>query len=290
MELRAEDGTLLRKLTDPRRPGGSTVHGRLHARGRLVLTELARPAGGRWTGARPDLPASCAGNLELSERRMSRPGRFRARDAGSGTSRWTLARLSTSRSGASLTTREAPNCRRRGEWHRLDARATGSSFSTCPRAHGRASRYPRLRTTSRHEHGWYPGGHLLARSCRGLEVARARAGLDGAESHLRRSRARVVRGLLDRDGRQRRREGTLLLDARTGEALARIVEGRAGAGASQVNLLPSLRHRLTRGARSWALYSDRRGRTRTAPTESLRRALAEGGFRLRGVELEVVSP
>ena len=82
---------------------------------------------------------------------------------------------------------------------------------------------------------------------------------------------------------------TLLLDARTGEALARIVEGRAGAGASQVNLLPSLRHRLSRGARSWAL-TPMPGPDTTSPAESLRRALAEGGFRLRGVDLEVVSP
>jgi WD40 repeat protein len=83
--------------------------------------------------------------------------------------------------------------------------------------------------------------------------------------------------------------GALLLDGRTGEALARIVEGRAGAGASQVNVLPSLKYRLSRGANSWAL-TRLPGPETTTPAESLRRALAEGGFRLRGVELEVVSP
>jgi len=83
--------------------------------------------------------------------------------------------------------------------------------------------------------------------------------------------------------------GALLLDGRTGEALARIVEGRAGAGASQVNVLPSLRYRLARTGHSWSLFPLPEP-DRTAPAESLRRALAEGGFRLRGVELEVVSP
>jgi serine/threonine protein kinase/WD40 repeat protein len=83
--------------------------------------------------------------------------------------------------------------------------------------------------------------------------------------------------------------GALLLDARTGKALARIVEGRAGAGASQVNVLPGLRHRLSRGARSWAL-TPMPGPDTASPEESLRRALAEGGFRLSGVDLEVVSP
>ncbi|HET6981870.1 MAG TPA: hypothetical protein VFI53_06995, partial [Myxococcaceae bacterium] len=83
--------------------------------------------------------------------------------------------------------------------------------------------------------------------------------------------------------------GALLLDGRTGEALARIVEGRAGAGASQVNVLPSLRYRLARTGNSWSLFP-LPAPERTAPAESLRRTLAEGGFRLQGVELEVVSP
>jgi serine/threonine protein kinase/WD40 repeat protein len=83
--------------------------------------------------------------------------------------------------------------------------------------------------------------------------------------------------------------GALLLDGRTGEALARVVEGRAGAGASQVNVLPSLRYRLARTGHSWSLFS-LPGPDSTAPTASLRRTLAEGGFRLRGVELEVASP
>ncbi|RPH72088.1 MAG: hypothetical protein EHM78_04695 [Myxococcaceae bacterium] len=83
--------------------------------------------------------------------------------------------------------------------------------------------------------------------------------------------------------------GALLLDARTGEALARIVAGRAGVGASQVNVLPSLRSRISRGPRFWALLP-LPGPDTTLPEESLRRALAEGGFRLRGVEIEAVSP
>jgi tRNA A-37 threonylcarbamoyl transferase component Bud32/WD40 repeat protein len=83
--------------------------------------------------------------------------------------------------------------------------------------------------------------------------------------------------------------GALLLDAHTGEALARIVEGRAGAGASQVNVLLSLRYRLARTGHSWSLFPVPEPDS-TSPAESLRRALADGGFRLRGVELEVVSP
>jgi serine/threonine protein kinase/WD40 repeat protein len=83
--------------------------------------------------------------------------------------------------------------------------------------------------------------------------------------------------------------GALLLDARNGESLARIIEGRAGSGASQVNVLPSLKYRLSRGGNSWAL-TPMPGPETTSPAESLRRALSEGGFRLRGVELEVASP
>jgi WD40 repeat protein len=83
--------------------------------------------------------------------------------------------------------------------------------------------------------------------------------------------------------------GALLLDGRTGESLARIVEGRAGAGASQVNVLPSLKYRLSRTGSSWAV-TPLPGPETTTPAESLRRALAEGGFKLRGVDLEVASP
>jgi len=83
--------------------------------------------------------------------------------------------------------------------------------------------------------------------------------------------------------------GTLLLEGRTGESLARILEGRAGAGASQVNVLPSLRYRLSRDGSSWAV-TPLPGPETASPADSLRRALAEGGFRLRGVELEVASP
>ena len=82
--------------------------------------------------------------------------------------------------------------------------------------------------------------------------------------------------------------GTLLLDAGTGELLARVVAGRSGVGASQVNVLPSLRARISRGPRSWTLLP-LPGPDTTPPAESLRRALAEGGFRLRGVEIEAVS-
>jgi len=83
--------------------------------------------------------------------------------------------------------------------------------------------------------------------------------------------------------------GAVLLDARTGEKLARIVAGRAGVGASQVNVLPSLRASIARGPRSWALLP-LPGPDTTRPAESLRRALQEGGFQLRGVEVEAVSP
>jgi WD40 repeat protein len=47
--------------------------------------------------------------------------------------------------------------------------------------------------------------------------------------------------------------GALLLDARTGESLARVVAGRSGVGASQVDVLPGLRFLISRGPRSWAL-------------------------------------
>jgi WD40 repeat protein len=83
--------------------------------------------------------------------------------------------------------------------------------------------------------------------------------------------------------------GAVLLDGRTGEELARIVEGPSGAGLSQVNVLPTLRYRLARGAHSWAVFPIPAPDS-LAPAESLRHALARGGFRLRGVELEVVSP
>ncbi|HET6984496.1 MAG TPA: protein kinase [Myxococcaceae bacterium] len=80
----------------------------------------------------------------------------------------------------------------------------------------------------------------------------------------------------------------LLLDSGTGELLARIVASRSGVGASQVNVLPSLQSRISRGARSWALLP-LPGPDATPPAESLRRALAEGGFQLRGVEIEAVA-
>jgi serine/threonine protein kinase/WD40 repeat protein len=83
--------------------------------------------------------------------------------------------------------------------------------------------------------------------------------------------------------------GAALLDSRTGEELARIFEGRSGSAAPEVNVHPGLRFRMSRADRSWALFPLPEP-DRTAPAESLRRALAEGGFRLRGVELEVVSP
>ena len=54
-------------------------------------------------------------------------------------------------------------------------------------------------------------------------------------------------------------------------------------------MLPSLRYRLARTGHSWSLFPLPEPE-RTAAPESLRRTLAEGGFRLKGVELEVVSP
>ncbi|HUM12655.1 MAG TPA: WD40 repeat domain-containing serine/threonine-protein kinase [Myxococcaceae bacterium] len=83
--------------------------------------------------------------------------------------------------------------------------------------------------------------------------------------------------------------GAVLLDGRTGAELARIVEGPSGAGLSQVNVFPTLRYRLTRGAHAWAVFPIPAADS-LSPEDSLRRALADGGFRLRGVELEVVSP
>ena len=83
--------------------------------------------------------------------------------------------------------------------------------------------------------------------------------------------------------------GAALLDARTGEELARIFEGRSGSATPEVNVHPGLRFRMSRGDRSWALFP-LPGPDTSSPAESLRRALADGGFRLQGVELEVVSP
>jgi len=83
--------------------------------------------------------------------------------------------------------------------------------------------------------------------------------------------------------------GAALLDARTGEELARIFEGRSGFAAPEVNVHPGLRFRMSRADRRWALFP-LPGPDTSSPAESLRRALEEGGFRLRGVEVEVVSP
>ena len=83
--------------------------------------------------------------------------------------------------------------------------------------------------------------------------------------------------------------GAALFDGRTGESLARIRAGSAGATASQINPLPSLKYRVVRAARSWTL-SPLPAPDTGSPAESLRRALAEGGFRLRGVELETAAP
>jgi serine/threonine protein kinase/WD40 repeat protein len=83
--------------------------------------------------------------------------------------------------------------------------------------------------------------------------------------------------------------GASLFDARTGEELARIFEGRSGSTAPEANVHPGLRFRIARGERSWSLFPLAKPDV-TTPAESLRRALDEGGFRLRGVELEVASP
>ena len=83
--------------------------------------------------------------------------------------------------------------------------------------------------------------------------------------------------------------GAGLLDARSGESLARIYEGRSGSAAPDVNVHPGLRFRMSRGERNWSLFPLAMPDA-SSPAESLRRALEEGGFRLRGVELEVVSP
>jgi WD40 repeat protein len=83
--------------------------------------------------------------------------------------------------------------------------------------------------------------------------------------------------------------GATLLDARTGEELARIFEARSGSATPEVNVHPGLRFRMARGERSWSLFP-LPGVDTSSPAESLRRALEEGGFRLRGVEIEVVSP
>lgn len=83
--------------------------------------------------------------------------------------------------------------------------------------------------------------------------------------------------------------GALLLDAATGQSVAHIVEGASSAAASQVNVLPSLRYRLSRGLHSWAITGMPEPDS-APPAESLRLALAAGGFQLRGIQLEVVSP
>ncbi len=54
-------------------------------------------------------------------------------------------------------------------------------------------------------------------------------------------------------------------------------------------MLPSLRYGLARGARSWAVFPIPPPDA-LAPAESLLRTQDGGGFRLRGVEFEDVSP
>jgi serine/threonine protein kinase/WD40 repeat protein len=83
--------------------------------------------------------------------------------------------------------------------------------------------------------------------------------------------------------------GAVLLDARSGEELARIYEGRSGSAAPEVNVHPGLRFRMSRTDRSWQLFP-LPGPDTSSPAESFRRALDETGFQMRGVELEVASP
>jgi serine/threonine protein kinase/WD40 repeat protein len=78
--------------------------------------------------------------------------------------------------------------------------------------------------------------------------------------------------------------GTVLHDARTGQRIATIAPAKPGAFNTQENVLPDLRHRITRGNETWelsALPQPDAGK----PSETLAQVLREAGLQLRGAEL-----
>ena len=83
--------------------------------------------------------------------------------------------------------------------------------------------------------------------------------------------------------------GTALLDSSTGERFANLSVTRPGAYGTQEVVLPSLRHRISRGDGIWEMWpipppDDR------PPRESLQLVLSEAGLEMHGVELVDAAP
>ena len=136
-----------------------------------------------------------------------------------------------------------------------------------------------------HQPGRHPGGRLPPGQIRTLEAARAGAGLDRPQSFVRPGDGGLVRGRVDR---HRGLPGRRRAPARRRHRERRwpgIVAGRAGSRGLAGERAAQPPGRVSRGPRFWALLP-LPGPDTTLPAESLRRALAEGGFRLRGVEIE----
>ena len=83
--------------------------------------------------------------------------------------------------------------------------------------------------------------------------------------------------------------GTQLLDSATGERFANFPVTKPGAFGTQSFVLPSLRHRLSRGDGLWELWPLPQPDD-GPPREGLQRVLSEAGLELRGVELVDAAP
>jgi len=78
--------------------------------------------------------------------------------------------------------------------------------------------------------------------------------------------------------------GTVLHDARTGQRIATIAPAKPGAFNTQENVLPDLKHRISRANETWELSPLPQPDT-GKPTESLASILGEAGLQLQGAEL-----
>jgi len=83
--------------------------------------------------------------------------------------------------------------------------------------------------------------------------------------------------------------GTTLLDSATGEHFATFSVSKPGAFSTQEVVLPSLRHRISRGDGAWERWSIP-APDDGPPQASLSRVLAEAGLEMRGVELVDAAP
>ncbi|HET9156486.1 MAG TPA: WD40 repeat domain-containing protein, partial [Myxococcaceae bacterium] len=78
--------------------------------------------------------------------------------------------------------------------------------------------------------------------------------------------------------------GTVLFDARTGQRIATITPARPGGIMTQENVLPDLKHRISRVKETWELSALPQPDTEK-PSESLASILREAGLQLKGAEL-----